>query len=122
MDFVKLANSLDQEGLYKEADLIDYCVLLKNAQYGSIMGVDALAGSIYQILQYLAQRSSPDKQFKFWENVRKGLMRLNPVIIGQKKSNPAASTGAAINIIKNVLIGQHPSIVAGVLSQLQRYI
>ena len=76
MDFVKLANSLDQAGLFKEADLIDRYCLRKRAEYGEYMDVGALSQSLYQILAYLGQRTSPEKQQGFWANVGKGLNKL----------------------------------------------
>lgn len=117
---IQLANDLDAAGDYRAANIIDYCICKKAAvSYQSPM---SLADSLYRVIKHLMQRTSLEKQQNYLQSIRKGLMKLSPVEISTKKSNPASSIGAAINIVKNVLIGQPVSVIVDVLAALQRTI
>lgn len=114
-----LANSLDQAGLFAEADLIDNR-LLKEGE--GVLSPQEAAYSLYRILMHLQQRAGPENQASFLNNLRKGLAKVNAIDIASKKPNPAAAVGAAVNIIKNILMGQDPTVISTTIMELQRMV
>lgn len=111
----ELAGDLDRFGLFGEANLLD--LRIKTALV--YQSPDDLAESLTRIVHHLMMRANPEKHAKYLESVRRNISKINPLELAQKNANPSTSIGAAINVVKNILIGQHPAVIAATLSKLQ---
>jgi|SRR3990172_2010438 len=78
--------------------------------------------TLVRLIHHLMQRSKIHNRPKFLQNIREHLSELNPYMLSRKKSNPAAAIGAVINIMKNVLQSQPPTVISSILGQLYRMI
>ncbi len=76
--------------------------------------------TLVRLLHHLMQRSKVQNRPKFLQNVREHLVEINPYMLSRKKSNPSAAIGAAMNIIKNVLQSQPPTVISSIMGQLNR--
>ncbi len=76
--------------------------------------------TLVRLLHHLMQRSKIQNRPKFLQNVREHLVEINPYMLSRKKSNPSAAIGAAMNIIKNVLQSQPPTVISSIMGQLNR--
>lgn len=117
---VHLAHSLRRSQMFSEAKMV------KQAQGGKQptlpLPPQETAYSLYRIILHMIQRASPEKRTQYLNSMRRSLNKLNALDIAMKRSNPQAGVGAAINIIKNILIGQDPGIINSVLMELRRLI
>lgn len=116
-----LAAQLDNLGFYKEADAVEVYLskISKTGNAQNYQSPSLLADSLHKIVNHLMYRADPEKRIKYLQSVKAKLTQVNPLDISQKNPNPSTAIGAAINIVKNVLIGQHPSTIAAVLAALQ---
>jgi hypothetical protein len=76
--------------------------------------------TLVRLIHHLMQRSKIQNRPKFIQNIREHLVELNPYMLSKKKNNPSAAIGAAINIMKNVLQSQPPTVISSILGQLYR--
>lgn len=111
------AEIFDKAGFYIEANATDDLLRQAAAQYQDPL---LMADSLARVLQHLMYRASPEKHQGYRESLMKGLMRLSPLELAAKSPNNATAVGAAVNIIKNVLMGQPPSVIVEVIQRLER--
>jgi hypothetical protein len=78
------------------------------------------AVTLVRLIHHLMQRSKIQNRPKFLQNIREHLSELNPYMLSKKKNNPSAAIGAAMNIMKNVLQSQPPTVISSILGQLYR--
>jgi hypothetical protein len=78
------------------------------------------AVTLVRLIHHLMQRSKIQNRPKFIQNIREHLTELNPYMLSKKKNNPSAAIGAAMNIIKNVLQSQPPTVISSILGHLYR--
>lgn len=76
--------------------------------------------TLVRLIHHLMQRSKIQNRPKFLQNIREHLTELNPYMLSKKKNNPSAAIGAAMNIMKNVLQSQPPTVISSILGQLYR--
>lgn len=117
LGLVRAASLFDSVGCYDEADLVDLVIKEAAASYQNPY---LMADSLARVLQHLMYRASPEKHIGYRQSLQKGLMRLNPLELAEKSPNNATAVGAAINIVKNVLLGQPPAVISEVVSRLQQ--
>lgn len=76
--------------------------------------------TLVRLIHHLMQRSKIQNRPKFVQNIREHLTELNPYMLSKKRNNPSAAIGAAMNIMKNVLQSQPPTVISSILGQLYR--
>lgn len=113
-----LACELDRCGYFKEADWLE--ASLKKSAYLPYQSPKDTATSIKTILSHLMMRVKPEKQQEYLQKMRIRLSRMSPLELASKKQNPSSAVGTAVSIVKNLLMGQHPSVIAAILGDLQR--
>lgn len=120
-----LANDFLSETLYIDDGRFGLADPLSKAAAESKRFSDPLppkdtAITLVRLIHHLMQRSKIQNRPKFLQNIREHLTDLNPYMLSKKKNNPSAAIGAAINIMKNVLQSQPPTVISSILGQLYR--
>jgi hypothetical protein len=76
--------------------------------------------TLTRLVHHLMQRSKIQNRPKFVQSIREHLSELNPYMLSKKKNNPSAAIGAALNIIRNVLQSQPPTVISSILGSLYK--
>jgi hypothetical protein len=89
-------------------------------RYSDPLNPKDTAVTLVRLIHHLMQRSKIHNRPKFIQNIREHLTELNPYMLSKKRNNPSAAIGAAMNIMKNVLQSQPPTVIGAILGQLYR--
>lgn len=115
---IKVATILDGHGLFEAADHIDQIICV--ADLTTYVSPQQVAETMRRVIIHLIHRSKIQNRDKFIASLRKSMIKLNPVMLSMKKNNPSSAIGAAINILRSILVGQTPTVISQVLTQLER--
>jgi len=121
-ELMLIADELESMNLHKEAFIVEASFNHKIADLTKYLPPQTVATSLVRIFVHLMQRANISNRQKFMNSIRNGIAKINPVELSNKRNNPTSAIGAAINIIKNLLIGQDLNTVINVLDALKRVI
>jgi len=115
-----IADELESLGLHREAFVVEASFNPKIADLTQYLPPQTVAESLLRIFTHLLHRANIKDRARFFNSIKRGLVKINPVETSSKRNNPTSAIGAAINIVKNILMGQDLNTVVNILDALKR--